>query len=203
MKFSTAKCPLAWAALLGLVCLASVPASAADGKGMAYVTNQNGDVTVIDLGTLEAVSEIDVDAEGPRGLGVTADGTLLVTANGEAGNLSVIDRATGKVINHIPIGKNPEFVRVRGDYAFVTFRPAPSSAPRPGSRGQSAGGRAREERERQVHDQPRRARSFARSPAIRDRHQVLRRRSDTWSPTRPTRASACTRSTAAGEEDLH
>ncbi len=131
MKFSTAKRPLASAALLGLVCLAGAPAGAADGKGTAYVSNQNGDITVIDLDTLETVSEIEVGAEGPRGLGVTADGALLVTANGEAGNLSVIDRASGKVLKHIAIGKNPEFVRVRGDYAFVSFEPAAVGGPPP------------------------------------------------------------------------
>ena len=70
-----------------------------------------------------------VGAEGPRGLGVTADGALLVTANDEAGNLSVIDRASGKLLRHIPIGKNPEFVRVRGDYAFVSFEPAAKAQP--------------------------------------------------------------------------
>jgi YVTN family beta-propeller protein len=129
--FSTVKRPLAAAALLGLACLTATSAGAADGKGMAYVTNQNGDITVIDLTTLETVSEVEVGAEGPRGLGVTADGTLLVTANGEAGNLSVIDRATGKVLRHIAIGKNPEFVRVRGDYAFVSFEPAAVGGPPP------------------------------------------------------------------------
>src|SRR5262245_62064260 len=131
MKLPTARRPLVSAALFGAACLAGLPALAADGKGMAYVTNQSGDITVIDLGTLATVSEIDVGAEGPRGLGVTGDGTLLVTANGEAGNLSVIDRATGKVVRHIPIGKNPEFVRVRGDIAFVSFEPAAVGGPPP------------------------------------------------------------------------
>jgi YVTN family beta-propeller protein len=131
MRFATAKRPLASAALIGLLGLAGTPAGAGDGKGMAYVTNQNGDVTVIDLGTLETVAEIDVGAEGPRGLGVTGDGKLLVTANGEAGNLSVIDRASGKLIKQIPIGKNPEFVRIRGDHAFVSFEPAAVGGPPP------------------------------------------------------------------------
>jgi YVTN family beta-propeller protein len=131
MRFTIAQRPLASAALIGLACLAGAPAGAADGKGTAYVSNQNGDVTVIDLATLETIAEIDVGAEGPRGLGVTADGKLLVTANGEAGNLSVIDRASGKVLRHIPIGKNPEFVRVRGDYAFVSFEPAAVGGPPP------------------------------------------------------------------------
>lgn len=148
MKFVTAKRPWSPGALLGLVCLVCVPALAADGgKGMAYVSNQNGDVTVIDLDTLETVSEIQVGAEGPRGIGVTADGKLLVTANGEAGDISVIDRASGRLLKRIPIGKNPEFVRIRGNYAFVSFEPAAVGGPppKPGSEEARALAEAREE----------------------------------------------------------
>jgi YVTN family beta-propeller protein len=126
-----------------------VPAGAADGgKGMAYVSNQKGNVSVIDLDTLEAVSEIDVGAEGPRGIGVTSDGKLLVTANGEDGDISVIDRVGGKLLRRIPIGKNPEFVRIRGDYAFVSFEPAAVGGPppKPGSEEAKA---LEEERERE------------------------------------------------------
>jgi YVTN family beta-propeller protein len=148
MKFPTAKRPLASAALFGVVCLAGLPAHPADNQGMAYVTNQNGDISVIDLGRLETVSEIDVGAEGPRGLGVTGDGALLVTANGEAGNLSVIDRSTGKLIRHIPIGKNPEFVRVRGDTAFVSFEPAAVGGPPP-KPGSAEAKQLEEEREKE------------------------------------------------------
>jgi YVTN family beta-propeller protein len=130
MKFPTVNRPLISSALLGLVCLAGAPAGAAD-KGMAYVSNQNGNVTVIDLDTLETVGEIDVGSEGPRGIGVTADGKLLITANGEDGDISVIDRVSGKVLKRIPIGENPEFVRVRGNYAFVSFEPAAVGGPPP------------------------------------------------------------------------
>lgn len=123
------------ASVLAAATLASLPVLAAD-KGMAYVTNQKGDVTVIDLNTLETVSEIDVGAEGPRGIGVTADGKLLITANGDDGDISVIDRVAGKLVKRIPIGKNPEFVRVRGDMAFVSFEPASKGGPppKPGSK---------------------------------------------------------------------
>jgi YVTN family beta-propeller protein len=130
MKLKVASRPLLQATL-GLVCLAGLQAAAAADKGMAYVSNQNGNVTVIDLSTMEAVSEIDVGAEGPRGIGVTADGKLLVTANGEDGDISVIDRASGKVLRRIPIGKNPEFVRIRGNQAFVSFEPAAVGGPPP------------------------------------------------------------------------
>lgn len=122
---SSVKLPLALGVLFGLAGLSSAPASAADGgKGMAYVSNQKGNVSVTDLDTLEAVSEIDVGAEGPRGIGVTSDGKFLVTANGEDGDISVIDRVSGRLVKRIPIGKNPEFVRIRGDHAFVSFEPA-------------------------------------------------------------------------------
>jgi YVTN family beta-propeller protein len=122
--------PLLGSVLLGFMLAAVAQAGAAD-KGMAYVSNQKGDVTVIDLNTLETVSEIDVGAEGPRGIGVTGDGRILVTANGDDGDVSVIDRASGKVLNRVKIGKNPEFVRVRGEYAFVSFEPASQGGPPP------------------------------------------------------------------------
>jgi YVTN family beta-propeller protein len=145
---STVKLPLALGILFGLAGLPSAPACAADGgKGMAYVSNQKGNVSVIDLDTLEAVSEIDVGAEGPRGIGVTSDGKFLVTANGEDGDISVIDRVSGRLVRRIPIGKNPEFVRIRGDYAFVSFEPAAVGGPppKPGSEEAKA---LEEERER-------------------------------------------------------
>jgi YVTN family beta-propeller protein len=146
VKSATDKHPLLGSALLGLALLAIAPAGAAD-KGMAYVTNQKGGVTVIDLDTLETVSDIDVGAEGPRGLGVTADGKLLVTANGDDGDISVIDRAGGKLMKRIKIGKNPEFVRVRGDMAFVSFEPASKGGPppKPGSAEAKALEKEREE----------------------------------------------------------
>ncbi|HWQ38008.1 MAG TPA: cytochrome D1 domain-containing protein [Burkholderiales bacterium] len=148
MTIVTAKRPWSPGALLALACLACMPALAADGgRGMAYVSNQNGDVTVIDLDTLETVTEFKVGAEGPRGIGVTADGKLLVTANGEAGDISVIDRASGRLLKRIPIGKNPEFVRIRGNYAFVSFEPAAVGGPppKPGSEEARALAEAREE----------------------------------------------------------
>jgi YVTN family beta-propeller protein len=133
-------------ALIGSGLLGGAPAFAAD-KGMAYVSNQKGEVSVIDLDTLSTVGKIDVGSEGPRGIGVTADGKLLVTANGDDGDISVIDRVAGKLIKRIPIGKNPEFVRVRGDMAFVSFEPASKGGPppKPGSEEAKALEKEREE----------------------------------------------------------
>jgi DNA-binding beta-propeller fold protein YncE len=98
-------------------------ASFAGSKGVAYVSNQEGAVTVIDLETMEIKGGIDIAAKGPRGIGVTTDGKWLVTANKDDGNISVVDTATGKLVKHIAIGKNPEFLRVRDYIAYVTFEP--------------------------------------------------------------------------------
>jgi YVTN family beta-propeller protein len=119
-------------AALGLAI--ALPAGAAGGVG--YVSNQKGNITLIDLATFETAGEIDIGGASPRGLGVTADGKLLVVASRDKGDLAVVDLQTRKVIKRIPIGKNPEFVRVRGDQAFVSFEPASvgGPAPKPGSK---------------------------------------------------------------------
>jgi YVTN family beta-propeller protein len=110
--------------------LAVTATALADGKGLAYVSNQDGGVTVIDLNTLETKGNVDIGAKGPRGIGITADGKLLVTANKDDGNISVIDLASGTA-KHVAIGKNPEFVRVYGDKAYVTYEPSSKSGPPP------------------------------------------------------------------------
>ena len=119
-------------AALGLAL--ALPAGAAD--GIAYVSNQKGNITLIDLKTFEAAGGIDIGGASPRGLGVTADGKLLVVAVRDKGDLAVVDLQTRKVIKRIPIGKNPEFVRVRGNQAFVSFEPAAETGPppKPGSK---------------------------------------------------------------------
>ncbi|MFM9913767.1 MAG: hypothetical protein ACKVN9_09565 [Methylophilaceae bacterium] len=113
-----------------LLSLISISSAFAAGKGLAYVSNQDGTVTVIDLETMETTNSIDIQAKGPRGIGVTKDGKLLVTANKDDGNISVVELATGTV-KHIVIGKNPEFVRVYGNRAYVTYEPSSKAGPPP------------------------------------------------------------------------
>lgn len=84
----------------------------------AYVSNQDGGVTVIDTDTMMVTDVIDVKGDGPRGLAVSDDGKLLVVATRENGNISVIDTATKQVIKQIPVGKNPEFVRIKGSFCI-------------------------------------------------------------------------------------
>lgn len=112
---------------IGLLAATSALADA----GKAYVTSQDGGVTIIDLNTMETAGTIDVQGEGPRGLGVTDDGKFLIVAVRENGSVSVIDIKTNEVVKKIAVGKNPEFVRVRGNLAFVSYEPSSKAGPPP------------------------------------------------------------------------
>lgn len=124
-------------ALMSIVGCSKEPANeAATGEkatenAVAYVTRQDAGVSVIDLATMEVIKEFDVKAEGPRGLGITDDGKKLIVATRENESISVIDTATGEVLQQIPVGKNPEFVRVKGNYVFISSEPSAVGGPPP------------------------------------------------------------------------
>ena len=108
-----------------------VAANAFAAEGKAYVTSQDDGVTIIDLESMAATGTINVKGEGPRGLGVTDDGKFLIVATRENGSVSVIDTATSEVVKQIPVGKNPEFVRVKGNFAYVSYEPSAKGGPPP------------------------------------------------------------------------
>lgn len=99
--------------------------------GLAYVTSQDAGVSVIDLASMQVVKQIDVKAASPRGLGVTDDGKKLIVATRENESVSVIDTATGDVLQQIKVGKNPEFVRISGNFAYVSSEPSSKGGPPP------------------------------------------------------------------------
>jgi len=122
----------------------SLNVNAAD-RGKAYVSNQDGGVSVIDLNTMTSTTNIDVKAEGPRGLAVSDDGKLLIVATRENGSISIIDTVTNEVLKQIPVGKNPEFVRVRGHFAYVSYEPSAKGGPPPAPGSATAAAAAKED----------------------------------------------------------
>lgn len=100
-------------------------------RGIAYVSNQEGGITVIDLNTMQTVREIDSKGGTPRGIGITPDGKTLIVANKDEGNISIINAETGELIQFVDIGVNPEFVRVVGQTAYVSFEPSSKGGPPP------------------------------------------------------------------------
>jgi YVTN family beta-propeller protein len=118
-------CTLAVAATLAA---GAIPAVA---DGVIYVSNQGSGIAVLDVQKLAPVGQIDLKDSAPRGLAVTPDGKLLLTANLKTSDVAVIDTATLKVVRRIAIGKNPEFLRILpdGSKAFVTYEPSSSGGP--------------------------------------------------------------------------
>jgi YVTN family beta-propeller protein len=94
---------------------------------------------------MTSTSNIDVKAEGPRGLAVSDDGKLLIVATRENGSISIIDTATNEVLKQIPVGKNPEFVRVRGNFAYVSYEPSAKGGPPPAPGSAAATAAAKED----------------------------------------------------------
>ncbi|MDR5768162.1 MULTISPECIES: beta-propeller fold lactonase family protein [unclassified Caballeronia] len=128
VRFKAARiaCASAIATSLAFALAANVAHAAAP---TAYVTTENAGVGVIDLDTLALATTWDVGKDGPRGLSLNKEGTRLYVANKATSDLSEIDTSTGKVTRRAKIGKNPEFVRVFGGYAYVTYEPGESGGP--------------------------------------------------------------------------
>jgi YVTN family beta-propeller protein len=123
------KYPLPSLIIFSMLTILGGPLYAAD-RGVAYISNQKDGVSVIDLNNMQIKESIDVKAQDPRGIGVTKNGKLLITANKD-GNISVIDTTTKKVVKQIEVGKNPEFVRMKGNLVFVSFEPSSKGGPPP------------------------------------------------------------------------
>lgn len=124
--------------------LAAGTAFAAAAPQSAYVTSEKAGVGVIDLDQMTLAKTFPVGADNPRGLSLTDHGRRLLVANKNSQDLAEIDTATGKVLRRLKIGKNPEYVRVHGNFAYVTYEPGESGPP-PGAggkpEGQAAGGK--------------------------------------------------------------
>ena len=98
-------------------------------NGVAYVSNQNGSVSVIDLDTMESKGSVNIGAKSPRGIAITSNGKWLVTANKDDNNISIADVSGANPPKLVTVGKNPEFVRILGNHAFVTYEPGSKSGP--------------------------------------------------------------------------
>jgi YVTN family beta-propeller protein len=116
--------------LLALIGAATLARAA--GPAYAYVSDERAGIDVIDLDALAVVHTFPTGGTGPRGIAVTGDGRYLLAANKITGDMSVLDRSTGAVKHKIKIGLNPEFIRVNGHFAFVTYEPAAGKGDTPG-----------------------------------------------------------------------
>ena len=100
-------------------------------KNIAYVTEEEGRISVIDLGTLRVIRTIQPADVQPRGIAVTPDGRYIVTANKNTSDIAVFTTPRLRLVKRIPIGHSPEFIKVdsAGDRLFATFEPGSSGGP--------------------------------------------------------------------------
>ena len=92
-------------------------------KPVAFVSFSKGFISIYQLDDMSKIADIEV-GDGARGMGVSDDGKTLAVAVKNAGELFLIDVESRKIIKKIPVGKNPEFVRVLNDKAFVAYEPS-------------------------------------------------------------------------------
>jgi YVTN family beta-propeller protein len=120
---------LSWRPIALAACAMLAVGVARAATPIAYVTSEKAGVGVIDLDKMTLEKTFSIGKSGPRGLSLNADGTRLIVADKNSGELVAIDTRTGKVAEYVKIGKNPEYVRVHDGYAYVTYEPGESGKP--------------------------------------------------------------------------
>lgn len=100
-------------------------------ENVAYVSEEDGGISVIDLNSLKVIRRVHPTDVSPRGLGVTPDGKYLITANKDTADVAVFSTPRLKLIKRMRIGDNPEFVKLdrAGDRLFATFEPGSDAGP--------------------------------------------------------------------------
>jgi YVTN family beta-propeller protein len=100
-------------------------------RNVAYVSEEDGGISVIDLKTLAVVKRVHPQGIAPRGLGLTFDGNYLFTANKDTADGAVFNTRNLQVIKRVPVGDNPEFVKLHpsGKWLFTSFEPGSTGGP--------------------------------------------------------------------------
>jgi YVTN family beta-propeller protein len=100
-------------------------------KNVAYVSEEDGGIVEIDLNSLRILKRVHPTDTAPRGLGVTFDGKYLITANKDTADASVIATRGLRLLRKIPVGDNPEFVKLNpsGTSVFISYEPGSTAGP--------------------------------------------------------------------------
>jgi DNA-binding beta-propeller fold protein YncE len=100
-------------------------------NNVAYVTEEEGGISVIDLSTMKVVRRIQPKDIAPRGLAVTFDGKYLVTSNKNTSDVAIFSTPGLRLVRRLHIGHSPEFIKINpaGDRLFATFEPGTQGPP--------------------------------------------------------------------------
>lgn len=98
---------------------------------VAYVSEEEGGISVIDLSTLQVIRRVHPEDIAPRGIGVSFDGKYLITSNKDTADVAVFSTPRLRLVRRLHIGDNPEFIKLdpAGDRLFATFEPGSEGGP--------------------------------------------------------------------------
>ena len=108
---------------------------------VAYVSEEEGGISVIDLSTLKVIRRVEPTDVAPRGLVVTFDGKYVITSNKNTSDGAVFSTPDLSLLRRIHIGESPEFIKINpaGDRLFATFEPGSKGGPPPATAGGAKG----------------------------------------------------------------
>jgi YVTN family beta-propeller protein len=72
-----------------------------------YVASENGYVDVLDPSTLRSIRRLTLPGLRPFGLAVTPDGAQIYVASSNTGQIAILDRRTGALVQLLPVGGMP------------------------------------------------------------------------------------------------
>ena len=103
-------------------------------RSVAYVSEEEGGVSVIDLDTLKVVRKVHPENIAPRGIAVTFDGKYVITSNKNTSDIAIFSTPDLSLVQRIRVGDSPEFLKINpsGERLFATFEPGSEGGP-PGS----------------------------------------------------------------------
>src|SRR6202167_552988 len=98
---------------------------------VAYVSEEDGGISVIDLATLKVIGRAGSSDLAPRGIAVTFDGQYVLTSNKNTSDVAVFSTRDLRLMKRVPIGEGPEFIKINpaGDQLFATFEPSSQGGP--------------------------------------------------------------------------
>lgn len=125
-------CRIAALFLLAFFATVFVPLSASDHNvptNVAYVSEEGGQISIIDLQSFQLLTAIQPKDVAPRGISLAGDGRYVVTANKGTSDISVFDTRSLQLIKRIHVSGNPEFVKMHpsGKWIFVSCESDPGS----------------------------------------------------------------------------
>lgn len=81
-------------------------------NNVAYVSKEDGTISVLDMKTLSVVRRVQPQDVAPRGLAVTVDGKYLITSNKNTKDATVFSTLELRLAQRLHLGSSPEFPKL-------------------------------------------------------------------------------------------